>query len=184
MDRFDDPREGRERTKYEDPRDTRQLTMPEDSGNANKKPLSLQELINQEASLAAGLSKEMSAISEGGTASERNKLLSMAEREALLEKKCAIFSRYQADYQKEYEKYRLSLSKFDHDRIIYGQAMYAKGLATGEEQGKAEGQSELQPTIAELIRSRNNLRFNFWIATVYSVLMTGMVIFCLFHMIR
>ena len=180
MDRFDDPREKKRKARYEDPRDTRQRTMRDDENNAKSKPLSLQELIAQEAALASGLSKEMAAISDGGIASEKNKLLSLAEREAFLEKKCAIVSKYQAEYQKEYEKYRRSLHKLETDKTEYGRSMYMQGVSSGKEHGKALAEEEMQPTLVSLARSRSNLRFYLGVTIAYAVLISAVFVASLF----
>lgn len=173
MDRFDDPRTTTKRKDdaWHDPRDTRMREIEVDEKKPQK-ALSLHELISQEAALASGLKREMAEISENGTLSEKNRLLPLVEREAFFEKKCAVMTKYQSEYNKAYEKYRRHLRHLDNEKTDHGKEMYSRGYDTGKSKGRQEMEEELEPVIDDLKRIRRMQRIAMGFITAYALFVT------------
>lgn len=148
MDRFDDSRNKKKRISYEDPRDTRALDItPEETKKPKPAAKSLQELIDEEMKMESAYKHEKAETTENGKVSESMTLLSMAQREEIFTKKCAILNKYSKALSDDFDRYRRSLSNLATEKDSYGKAMYSKGILQGRIEGEQSKEDELLPLI-------------------------------------
>lgn len=148
MDRFDDSRNKKRRISYEDPRDTRALDItPEETKKTKPTAKSLQELIDEEVKLETSYKHDKAEATDKGKVSESMTLLSMAQREEIFNKKCAILSKYSKALNDDFDRYRRSLSNLATEKDTHGKAMYSKGLSKGRSEGEECKEAELLPLL-------------------------------------
>lgn len=175
MDRFDDPRDKRKKTHREDPRDTRMLDQsPADSvGESKPAAKSVQELIDDAMRLESGYKQENKEITENGKVSETMTFLTMAQREEIFAKKCAVLGKYKQAFHDEYERYRRSLFKIRSEREEYGKQMYSKGISHGRSDGEKSKEAELTPELDEARSKIRKFKLYLVLMTILEILTAG-----------
>lgn len=175
MDRFEDPRDKRKKTNREDPRDTRMLDQsPSDSAGESKPAVkSVQKLIDDAMRLESGYKQEDKEITEGGKVSETMTFLTMAQREEIFAKKCAILGKYKKAFHDEYENYRRSLFKIRAERDDYGKQMYSKGVSQGRSDGEKSKEAEIQPELDEVRGKTKKLKLYLVLMAILEILTAG-----------
>lgn len=179
MDRFDDPRDKRKKADRYDPRDTRSLTQsPDPAAGKDDRPAakSVQELIEEEMRLESGYKQENKELTENGKISETMTFLSMAQREELFAKKCAVLGKYKKAFHDEYERYRRSLFKLRSEREDYGKLMYSKGVSQGRSDGEMSKEAEMMPELDKAREKTKKLKFYLWLMVVLEILTAGLLI--------
>ena len=175
MDRFEDPRNKRKKTNREDPRDTRMLDQsPSDpAGESKPAPKNVQELIDEAMRLESGYKQENREITENGKVSETMAFLTMAQREEIFAKKCAVLEKYKQAFHDEYERYRRSLFKLRSERDDYGKQMYSKGVSHGRSDGEKSKEAEIQPELDEAKGKTKKLKLYLALMVILEILTAG-----------
>ena len=176
MDRFDDPREKRKKADRDDPRDTRRLDQTPSEAGGKPATKSIQKLIEDEMRLEAGYKQENEEVSEKGRVSETMTLLTMAQREELFNKKCAILGKYRSALVDDFDRYRRSLVKLHAEREEYGKQMYNSGISKGRSDGEKEKESELMPLLEESNGRIRKLRLKLVLSIVIEVITAGILL--------
>lgn len=175
MDRFEDPRNKRKKTNREDPRDTRMLDQsPSDPAGENKPAAkSVQELIDDAMRLESGYKQENKEITENGKVSETMAFLTMAQREEIFAKKCAVLGKYKQAFHDEYERYRRSLFKLRSEQEEYGKLMYSKGVSHGRSDGEKSKEAEILPELDEAKGKAKKLKLYIVLMAILEILTAG-----------
>ena len=175
MDRFDDPRDKRKKTNREDPRDTRMLDQSPSDPTGENKPAakSIQELIDDAMRLESGYKQENKEITGNGKVSETMAFLTMAQREEIFAKKCAVLGKYKKAFHDEYERYRRSLFKLRSEREEYGKLMYSNGVSQGRSDGEKSKEAEIMPELDEVRGKSRKLKFYLAMMTILEILTAG-----------
>ncbi len=175
MDRFDDPRDKRKKTNREDPRDTRMLDQSPSDPAGESKPAakSVQELIDDAMRLESGYKQENRGITENGKVSETMAFLTMAQREEIFAKKCAVLEKYKKAFHDEYERYRRSLFKLRSEREEYGKLMYSKGVSHGRSEGAENKEAEIMPELDESRGKAKKLKLYLVLMIILEILTAG-----------
>ena len=175
MDRFDDQRDKRKKTNREDPRDTRMFDQsPSDpAGESKTATKNIQELIDDAMRLESGYKQENKEITENGKVSETMTFLTMAQREEIFARKCAVLGKYKKAFHDDYENYRRSLFKLRSEREEYGKLMYSKGVSHGRSDGENSKEAEMMPELDEARRKSKKLKLYLVLMMILEILTAG-----------
>ncbi len=178
MDRFDDPRDKRKKADREDTRDTRMLDQSPSDPAGESKPAAkiVQELIDDAMRLESGYKQEIRGITENGKVSETMAFLTMAQREEIFAKKCAVLEKYKKAFHDEYERYRRSLFKLRSEREDYGKQMYSKGVSHGRSDGEKSKEAEILPELDETKGKARKLKLYLVLMAILEILTAGSLV--------
>ena len=115
------------------------------------------ELIEECSRIGNAYDSDMKNVSDDGTVSETKKFLTMAEREAIFEKKCMILEKFRKEYHESFQKYKASLSKLRNEKEEYGSSQYRKGYEAGRNCGLHDAKSSLVPELEALSKRNKRL---------------------------
>ena len=152
--------------------------LPSTSGRALNKSKEVAESLNNvsKAIDKIAVTYRNEEVSEKGRVSETMTLLTMAQREELFNKKCAILGKYRSALVDDFDRYRRSLVKLHAEREEYGKQMYNSGISKGRSDGEKEKESELMPLLEESNGRIRKLRLKLVLSIVIEVITAGVLL--------